>query len=207
MDSFEFNKVAGAVLGTLVFTMGLGFASNAIFKPNHSEKPGYVIDVPEEKAGAADSAEPVVAPIAERLATADPAKGATLTKACQTCHKFEKGGANATGPALYGVVDRQQGTEPGFSYSSAIAGLGAKGGKWTYENIDAFITNPKAYASGTKMGYAGMKDPVQRANVIAYLRTLSDNPVPLPPKPEPASPAAPAPAPASPAPPAAVPPK
>lgn len=183
MDSFEFNKMAGAVLATLLLTMGLGFASNAIVSGKRPEKPGYVINVPEEKsASAAEPAEAAVAPIAERLASADVAKGKSAAKACQACHNLEKGGGNGQGPALWGVVEREQGAHPGFTYSADIAGLGQKGGKWTYENLDHFLTSPKAYAAGTKMTYAGIKDPKVRADVIAYLRTLSDNPVELPKK-------------------------
>ncbi len=181
MDSFEFNKLAGAVLGTLVFTMGLGFASQSLFKSEKPHTPAYVIAVPEV-AGKDVAAAPAVAaePIAVRLAKADAIKGMGASKACLACHKFEKGGANGTGPALYGVVERQQAAGTGFTYSAMLADMGAKGGKWTYENLDAFLVQPKAYVSGTKMGYAGMKDPAQRADVIAYLRSLSDSPAALP---------------------------
>ncbi len=181
MDSFEFNKVAGAILGTLVFTMGLGFASTALFKPERPAKPGYVINVPETKAaGEVAEASVVVEPIAVRLAKADAAKGMSATKACQACHKFEKGAGNGVGPALWGVVERQQASASGFAYSVTLADMGAKGGKWSYENLDSFVANPKGYVTGTKMGYAGMSDPAQRANIVAYLRTLSDTPAALP---------------------------
>ena len=180
MDSFEFNKIAGAVLGTLVLTMGLGFASQAIISSKKPEKPGYIIEVKEEKTEAAAPAGAPAEPIAKRLASADPAKGQATAKACTACHKFEKGGGNGQGPALYGVVERPQAAAPGFAYSATLTEFGAKGGKWTYENLDQFVENPKGYASGTKMSYAGVKDPKARADVIAYLRSLSDSPAPLP---------------------------
>ncbi len=181
MSSNEFNKVAGAVLGTLVFTMGLGFASQAIFTPHTPEKPGYVINVPEEKTtGAAAAPAAPAEPIAVRLAKADPVKGAATAKACAACHKFDKGGANGVGPALWGIVERDQGKAAGFAYSATLADMGGKGGKWSYENLDAFVANPKGYVAGTKMGYAGLKDPAQRADVVAYLRSLADSPAPMP---------------------------
>ena len=184
MDSFELNKIAGAVLGTLILSMGLGFASNSIISAKRPEKPGYVINVPEEKKEAAGGAPAEKAePIAKRLASADPAKGQTVAKACQSCHNFQKGGGNGQGPALWGVVERQQASAPGFSYSPDLAGLGGKGGKWSFDNLDHFIENPKGYAAGTKMTYAGVKDPKARADVIAYLRSLADTPAELP-KPE-----------------------
>ncbi len=181
MDSFEFNKIAGAVLGTLVFTMGLGFASQSLFKAEKPHTPGYVINVPEPvAANAGPEKASAVEPIATRLAKADVTKGMGAAKACTACHKFEKGGGNGTGPALWGVVERQQAVAAGFAYSASLTDMGGKGGKWTYDNLDAFIANPKGYAAGTKMGYNGMKDPVQRADLVAYLRSLSDNPTALP---------------------------
>lgn len=180
MDSHEFNKIVGAVLGTLVLSMGLGFASNAIVSSKRPEKAAYIINVPAEKTETAAAPAEKAEPIAKRLASADPAKGQAVAKACQSCHNFQKGGANGQGPALWGVVERQQGSAPGFNYSADIAGLGSKGGKWTFDNLDHFIENPKGYAAGTKMTYAGVKDPKARADVIAYLRSLSDSPVELP---------------------------
>ncbi len=181
MDSFEFNKLAGAVLGTLVFTMGLGFASQSLFKGEKPHKPAYVINVPEVAGkGAAEAPAVAAEPIGVRMAKADAIKGMGAAKACLACHKFEIGSANGTGPALYGVVERQQAAGAGFAYSATLADMGAKGGKWTYENLDAFLVNPKGYVSATKMSYAGIKDPAQRADVIAYLRSLADSPAALP---------------------------
>jgi cytochrome c len=95
-----------------------------------------------------------------------------------TCHTLEKGGPNRVGPNLWGVVDRPRASHPGYNYSSAMKA--AKGGKWTFEELDKFLTHPQGYIRGTKMTFAGFQNPDQRANLIAYLRTLSDNPVPLP---------------------------
>ena len=124
------------------------------------------------------AAAPVAAvPLPTLLAKADPAKGQALTKVCATCHSFEKGAAAKVGPDLYGVVGRAKGSDAGFSYSDAMK---AKGGDWTFDDLDSFITSPKTFVSGTKMGFGGEPDAGKRADIIAYLRTLSDAPVPLP---------------------------
>jgi len=181
MDSFEFNKIAGAILGTLIVVMGLGFVGEAIFESHKPAKPGY--DLPglaaEASAPAAGPAEQAP-PIAVRLASADPAKGETQAKKCATCHKFDKGGPNAVGPNLWGVVDRPMGTHEGFKYSAALQEKAAAKTTWTYDQLDHFIANPKADIKGTAMGFAGISNPKDRADVIAYLRTLADTPAPLP---------------------------
>ncbi len=118
-----------------------------------------------------------MAPLPERLAKADVSKGQANTKACQACHNFEKGAGAKVGPDLYGVVDRPKGSVAGFGYSD---GMKAKGGDWTFDDLDHFLTNPKAFVSGTKMAFAGEADPQKRADIIDYLHTLSDSPVALP---------------------------
>ncbi|MBV9633316.1 MAG: cytochrome c family protein [Methylobacteriaceae bacterium] len=178
MDSFEFNKIAGAVLGTLLFVTGLGILSEGIFYVPRPKVPGY--DLPAEQAPAAGSAQAATTPaepLPVLLAKADPKKGETDAKVCQTCHNFEKGGGIKTGPDLYGVLDRPKASFPGFSYSDALK---SKGGNWSFEDLDAFINSPRGYANGTKMTFPGEKDPHKRADILAYLDKLSDNPAPLP---------------------------
>lgn len=177
MDSFELNKVAGAVLGALLFAVGSGFVAELIYHPKPAGNAGYPLPEPEPKSAGAEAAAPKVEPIAVRLASADADKGKGGTKACQACHSFEKGGPNKVGPDLWDIVERQKAHHEGFDYS---AGLKEKGGAWTYEDLDHFLENPKGYVKGTKMAFAGISSPTERANVIAYLRTLSDSPKPLP---------------------------
>lgn len=176
MNSFELNKVAGAVLGALLFVVGSGFVAELIYHPRPAGKAGYDLPEPEPEAAAAPTAE-AVEPITVRLASANVEKGQGGSKACQACHSFEKGGPNKVGPALWEVVERTKGAHAGFEYS---AGMKEKGGAWSYDDLDQFLTSPKAYVKGTKMAYAGIAAPQERANVIAYLRSLSDTPKPLP---------------------------
>ncbi|MCJ2008099.1 c-type cytochrome, partial [Methylobacterium sp. J-092] len=147
-----------------------------IYHPKPAGKAGY--DLPEAKEESAAAPEAAkVEPIAVRLASANVEKGQGGTKACQACHSFEKGGPNKVGPDLWEVVERKKGSHEGFDYS---AGMKEKGGTWTYADLDEFLTSPKAYVKGTKMAFAGISSPQERANVIAYLHTLSDSPKPLP---------------------------
>lgn len=178
MDTFELNKIAGAFLGTLLLAMSLNVISTGIFAPPKLIKPGFPLPS-APAAGEARSATPAVAPIEQRLAAADVQKGQADTKPCQSCHNFEKGAPVKIGPPLYGVVDRPKASVAGFDYSSALT---SKGGNWTYADLDQFLTNPQAYAHGTKMTFAGETDPAKRADIIDYLRSLSDNPAPLPAK-------------------------
>lgn len=191
LDTFEINKIAGAILGSLLLAMGLSVIGQMIFAHRALLKPGYDLPVPTETtaAGGEGGGAPAVAPLPERLAKADVSKGQANTKACQACHNFEKGAGAKVGPDLYGVVDRPKGSVAGFAYSD---GMKAKGGDWTFDDLDHFLTNPKAYVSGTKMAFAGEADPQKRADIIDYLHTLSDAPVPLPAAAAPAKEAAPA---------------
>jgi cytochrome c len=179
MDSFEFNKIAGAVLATALVVFGLKELSGAVYHTQAPEKPGFIIEVAEASgtAEAPADAGPAVS-IGTLLAAADATKGAATAKACMACHDFTKGGPNKTGPNLWDVVERDEAAHPGFNYSEGF--LAHKGEKWTYENLNEFIKNPKSKMPGTKMGFAGVKKDQDRANVIAFLATLSDAPKPFP---------------------------
>jgi len=187
MDSFEYNKVIGAFLGAVFVVFSVGIVSDAIFAAPHPEKEGFIIEAVEAEAGGAAAA-PTEEPIAVRLATADPAAGQAVEKKCAACHTTENGGANKVGPNLWSIVNRPIASHEGFAYSGAMKEF-AQGGSvvWDYEHLDHFLASPKGLVKGTAMGFAGIKNPTERANLIAYLRTFADTPAPLP---EAAAPAA-----------------
>jgi cytochrome c len=176
--NIEVNKFAGAIFGTLMFVVGLNVLSGGLFSPEKPAVPGYDLPAPEETAAAAGGQAAAPAePLPILLAKADVGRGQNAAKKCASCHSFENGGANKVGPNLYNVVARPMASHAGFNYSAALKG---KGGTWTFEDINGFITNPRGYAPGTTMAFAGIAQAQERADILAYLRSLSDNPQPLP---------------------------
>jgi cytochrome c len=202
MDSFEWNKIAGAALGTLIFVLVIKFATEAIFEVPKPAKPGYVVEGVTEEASNANTA---AAPAEEAppdwgtvLPTADAAAGQKISARCEQCHDLSKGGPNKIGPNLWGVLGRPRATHAGFSYSGAMS---ASHDNWNFDSIFKFLKSPATMVPGTKMSFAGLRSAQDRINLIAWLRTQSDSPLPIP-APAPAKAASPAPAaPASAAPP------
>lgn len=178
MNSFEINKILGAVLGTCLFLLAVHIASGAIFTPAAPAKPGYEIAVKEEQPASGGAAAPAKeVPIAQLLASASAQQGEQTAKVCLTCHNMGKGQGNKVGPDLYGVVGRAVASESGFNYS---ASLKAKGGTWTFDALNPWLANPRKDVPGTLMTFAGLPNEKQRADVIAYLNANSDSPQPLP---------------------------
>lgn len=173
MDN-RFNTIAGWALAGGIAALGLSILSGEYFKAERPEKMGYVVEgVEEEGAGPAEAEKP----IEFYLASADPAKGADVFKKCAACHNADKGGANALGPNLWGAFGKPHGHVPGFAYSDALKGVA---GVWDWKSMNDWLHNPKKYAPGTKMTFAGLSKPEDRANIMAFLNQHSDSPLPLP---------------------------
>ena len=166
------NTINGWILFAGIVALGGSIVSGEMFKAERPEKMGYPIEgVVSEEAGEAAK------PIEFYLASADPAKGEEVFKKCTACHNADKGGANALGPNLWGIIGEPVGKGHGFAFSEALAG---KGGSWDWATLSDWLSNPKKFAPGTKMTFAGLSNPEDRANVIAFLNAHSDAPRPLP---------------------------
>ena len=177
MDSLKFNKIAAALLSSILLIMMFGKIGNFLVNPNTDVSNAYPIEVPETNtAEAKEEKEVIIEPITALLATANLESGLKIAKKCVACHGFDAGGPNKIGPNLYDIVNKDQG-KADYAYSKVLAALN---GKWTYEELNKFLYKPKLYSKGTKMNYAGLSKTKDRANLIAWLRTKSDNPVPLP---------------------------
>lgn len=173
------NTIAGWVLAGCVAALGLTIASGMVFHGERPEKMGYPIEgVVEEGAGGGEAE----VPIATLLASADAAAGAEVFKKCASCHTINQGGAAGIGPNLYGVLGKAHGHQAGFAYSDALKGVP---GNWDFEAMNKWLISPRKYAPGTKMSFAGLSNPQERANVIAYLNSQGSNlPLPAAPAPE-----------------------
>ncbi len=176
MDSMQVNKAIAAVLVSGIAFMGATLISQSLVNPHKLAKPAIKIEGAEPAPAAAAAAEPSIEAL---LAAADPKKGQADTQAagCVACHSFTEGGKAGVGPNLYGVVGGAHGHMEGFGYSAALKG---KTGNWSFAELNEWLKKPAAFAAGTKMTYAGLADPQKRAEIIAYLNTLSASPLPLP---------------------------
>ncbi len=177
MNSLEINKILGAVLGTCLAVLIVHIASGALFTPPVVAKAGYEIAVKEEQPAKGGAAAVAAEPIENLLASASTEHGAQVAKQCQICHNLQEGLGPKIGPDLYGIVGRQVASKANFHYTDALK---AKGGTWTFDALNKWLDDPRADVPGTAMTFAGIKNEKQRADVIAYLNTLSKNPEPLP---------------------------
>jgi cytochrome c len=183
MDSFEWNKIIGSVLASLLFIVAVGLASQAIYSSPPLGKPAYVVPgvvasaVPAEGTATLAAPEPVP-DFASAIPMANAMNGAMIAERCGACHDWTKGGPNKIGPNLYGVAGRPRASHPGFDYSPAMK---AKTGTWTYADLFKFLKQPQLFVPGTKMSFGGLPRAQDRLDVIAFLRMQADMPAPLPP--------------------------
>ena len=178
MDSFEFNKYAGWGLAAVLTLLTVNIGTSALFALSKPEKPSYVIEgVIEEVVAGAAPAE-AEKPIAFYLASASVDKGAAIFKKCAACHSIAKGGAAVIGPNLYGIVGNPHDNMPGYAYSDALMAM--KGKPWTWDELSSWLKSPKTYAPGTKMAFAGLAKPEERAALLLYLNSNDDAPEPVP---------------------------
>ncbi|MFZ1428219.1 MAG: cytochrome c family protein [Geminicoccaceae bacterium] len=175
--SLEGNKLVAAILTAGIIGAGSSVFAHILYSPHHLEEPVFVIEAAAPE-GAAPAAAEEAKPIGVLLASANPEEGAKIAKKCAACHSFDKGGANKVGPNLWDLVNRPIAEHEGFSYSAALSEK--KGQNWDFDHLNHFLTSPKAYAPGTKMTFAGISKDSERADLIDYLRSLSDSPAPLP---------------------------
>lgn len=178
MGGMEFNKIFAAILVAGIVAMLSGFVAEKIVKPEKLKENAYSIEVSSASGAGAVKVEKKAEPILAMLAEADIERGQKMSRACAACHSFDKGGPNGVGPNLWGVVDSKKQAVAGFSYSGVLNANGVE--NWTYEALNKFLWKPKDYAPGTKMSYAGLRKPTDRAALIAWLRTKADSPAPLP---------------------------
>lgn len=176
MSGLELNKIAGAGLTALLMFMVIGFIGDALVQPKAHKAASMTVTASKAPAAAAAKAEPLP-PIAPLLASADAAAGKKAANKCKACHDLTSTKKKKIGPPLWNIVDAGKHGIAGYSYSKAMM---AVGGKWSYEDLNKFLASPKGFIKGTKMVFAGVKKAKDRANLIAFLRSLSDSPKPMP---------------------------
>jgi len=178
MGELFWNKVAGAVIGLVLVVMLIGWVTEELYHTEiDNESFAYPVDMAALQGGDGAEAPVVIYDLGLLLANASASAGERVARRCTSCHTLEPGGGALQGPNLYGIVGQASAADGGFSYSSAMTDYGQA---WTYENLDHFIANPRAEVSGTAMSFAGIRNDEDRANLLAYLATLSSNPAPFP---------------------------
>ena len=180
MDSFEINKIIGAILLTVLIVIGLGKFTDFLFHVDKPEKSAYKIEgleTVESKSSAQKASVEEKVDISQLLAMGDLVHGEKVFKKCGACHMIAAGAPNLIGPNLWGVIGRQSGSYPDYKYSKALV---AYAKKWSYEEMNSFLIKPQSYIKGTKMAFAGLRKEKDRASVILYLNSKSDSPLPKP---------------------------
>jgi cytochrome c len=180
MDAFEINKIIGAVLGALLLIVASKTALEIVYKEHKPAKPGWALPITKVSHSAAPDKAPEpfdAKQVVALLPKASAENGKDTFKRCLQCHTPEKAGPNRVGPNLWGIVGRKSGTHAGFPYSEAMKTHNAD---WSYEQLATYLHDPKAAIPGNKMAFAGVKDKAELSDLIAYMRTLSDSPPPLP---------------------------
>lgn len=176
MDGFEINKIIMAVLIALLTLMVASIIANEMISPAPLTKPSYIVEG-VERSQTTSAAPQELPPVSPLLAGASVENGKVIAKKCTQCHTFEKGGANKIGPNLYGVLGKKFAHMASFAYSSALSKMQ---GTWDFEEVNKLVYKPSKLIPGTKMAFAGLKDAKDRADIIAYLNSMSDSPLPLP---------------------------
>lgn len=179
MNSTQLSKIAAAVVMSLLALIVIGKFTSFLYAPHTPEKPGFEVAIEEQGHGAVKEEAPKV-DLAALLASADIGKGKNVAKKCASCHTFDNGGKNGAGANLFEILGREIAAKDGFKYSKAFLAKKEEGFTWGYDELFEFIRKPKGYIKGTAMGFGGIKRDGQRADLIVYLRSLSDNPMALP---------------------------
>ncbi len=180
MGDLFWNKVFGVIIAGGLVVMGLMELSHYLVHAKAPERMAYYVDMSAIGTTTVVEEEEPELDFSVLLASADAGAGERVSRRCASCHSFEEGGANMTGPAMWGVVGREVAGVDGYGYSGAMEEYAESNPVWGYENLNAYLESPSGYISGTAMSFAGLRDPEDRANIIAYMRTLSANPMPLP---------------------------
>lgn len=170
----RFNTIAGWVLFAGIIALGSSIVAGEVFHSERPEQMGYPIPGVEQEGEEGEEAEQ---PVAFYLASADPAQGEQVFKKCVACHTIDKGGPSMLGPNLWGIMGSPVAQAPGFAFSDALA---SKGGTWSWDNMSEWLESPKSFAPGTKMTFAGLSSPEDRAAVLVFMNQKSDSPQPLP---------------------------
>lgn len=178
MDSYEINRILGWVLAALVAVLGLSIFTGYLFPVHEPEQRAYVVAGIQEEAPAGGAAADAEKPIEFFLASADVARGEAQFRKCAACHTIEKGGAQGIGPNLWGIVGSKHAHIPGFNYSPAMQATADQ--VWDWKSMSEWLRNPRAYLPGNRMSFAGIGRVQDRADLLAYLNTMSDRPLPLP---------------------------